>query len=473
MSRLALLIVLILSFNLAKAQDEKTQILSYQDYLKYIQAFHPVARQAMLIKENARQQLKLARGNFDPELFHQSERKEFTEKNYFTYSTSGIKLPLWYGIEFKAQYDLANGAYINPENTVPNQGLSTVGIKVPVLQGLVINQRMADLQQAKILQDLAEAEMQKEVNKFYQKATLAYWDWSAAALKKSFYAQSYDLAVLQLQNTRDLFLQGAKSAFDTLETYTQMQNRWNSLLEFTQKENEKRAKASNFLWTANQEPVAIPQSVSPENILDYSYQSSGIDSALTIINNIEVNNPELRSLQFKIEQVKVKQRLQASYLLPKLDVQYNILNSGFALGNETFQPDYFTNNYKYGINFSYPLFIREERAKLKLATIDLENTQLTQQQRTLEIKNELSALIENYLLINQQLGLGLSLVNNFGQLFEGERTRFFNGESDFFVVNSRELNYLSQQIKLIDLNVKQIEIGTNIDINLGRVPTGN
>jgi hypothetical protein len=62
------------------------------------------------------------------------------------------------------------------------------------------------------------------------------------------------------------------------------------------------------------------------------------------------------------------------------------------------------------------------------------------------------------------------LVVNFQRLFEGERTMFFNGESDFFVVNQRELEYLEEQNKLIDLNVKQIEIGTSIDLNLGAKP---
>jgi hypothetical protein len=38
--------------------------------------------------------------------------------------------------------------YLNPENTVPNQGLTSLGVTVPLGQGF-INQRMADVRKAK------------------------------------------------------------------------------------------------------------------------------------------------------------------------------------------------------------------------------------------------------------------------------------------------------------------------------------
>lgn len=471
MKKLVFSLLLGLCSILAVAQPKSaTQILSFEDYLSYVDAFHPVARQAFILKENARAELTQARGGFDPEIFHNSGRKNYTDKDYFFHSTTGLKLPLWYGIELKAQYDLANGQFLNPENTVPNQGLNTVGIKIPLLQGLLVNERMAALKQAKILQELADAEMQKELNKLYQKATIAYWDWSGAVQKLLLYQSSYDLAQVQLQNTKQLYEQGAKSAFDTLKTYTQMQKRLSLVMEYQQKEFEKRAKAANYLWTSEQKPVLIPDGIIPESIVGFNYSSNALDSVATLLENLQNENPELKALQFKLDQTVVKQNLQTSKLLPKLDFNYNFLNEGFALPGESFTPAYFENNYKWGINFSYPIFIRSERGKFTQSKLQVENFTLERDQRTLEIQNEISALILNFQLINQQIELGNDLVVNFQRLFEGERTMFFNGESDFFVVNQRELEYLEEQNKLIDLNVKQIEIGTSIDLNLGAKP---
>lgn len=450
--------------------QEGNKTLTFKEYLGYVDAFHPIARQAAIYELSAREKLREARGGFDPELYHYSDKKEFDDKFYFFHSTTGLKVPLWYGVELNAQYDLANGALLNPENDVPNQGLNTVGIKVSVLQGLFTNQRMADVQQAKVLMNLAKAERQKQVLKLFQKATLAYWEWSAAAEIAGVYNTSYQLAQEQFQNTKKLFEQGAKSAFDTLETFTQMQNRLNLLLEYQAKSIEKRNKAANYLWTEEQEPVQIPEGITPETIVGYAYVSSGVDSITSIIDNLREANPELRRLTYKIQEVEVKQKLQTQYLIPKLELKYNILNEGFALSGETFQADYFTNNYKWGINFSYPLLIRDARGARNQSILKVESLTLEKDQRYLEITNEINALLQNFVLVSDQITLGADLIENFRRLFEGERTRFFNGESDFFIVNRRELSYLSYQAKLMDLHVRQIEIGTELDVNLGIIP---
>jgi hypothetical protein len=39
---------------------------------------------------------------------------------------SSFKIPTWYGIEIKAGFDQNEGYYLNPENTVPNAGLTSL-----------------------------------------------------------------------------------------------------------------------------------------------------------------------------------------------------------------------------------------------------------------------------------------------------------------------------------------------------------
>jgi hypothetical protein len=61
-------------------------------------------------------------------------------------------------IEIKAGFDNNEGVYLNPENTVPNQGLTSLGVTVPLGQGLFINQRMADVRKAKNANAIEQAE---------------------------------------------------------------------------------------------------------------------------------------------------------------------------------------------------------------------------------------------------------------------------------------------------------------------------
>jgi hypothetical protein len=72
------------------------------------------------------------------------DKKQFKDTEYYSILNSSFKIPTWYGIEIKAGFDQNEGYYLNPENTVPNAGLTSLGISVPLGQGLFINQRMAD-----------------------------------------------------------------------------------------------------------------------------------------------------------------------------------------------------------------------------------------------------------------------------------------------------------------------------------------
>ncbi|MBQ0740444.1 TolC family protein, partial [Aquimarina celericrescens] len=93
---------------------------------------------------------------------------------------STFKIPTWYGIEVKAGFEQNQGEFLNPQNSVPDDGLYSAGVSVPIGQGLFINQRMADLKQAKIMQDLSQAQRDIRLNQLLSDAVLAYLDWYLA-----------------------------------------------------------------------------------------------------------------------------------------------------------------------------------------------------------------------------------------------------------------------------------------------------
>ncbi len=100
----------------------------------------------------------MARGGFDPKIEVDFDKKQFKDKEYYSILNSSFKIPTWYGIEVKAGFDNSEGIYLNPQNTLPNQGLTSFGISVPLGQGLLINQRMADVRKAKMQVQLSQAE---------------------------------------------------------------------------------------------------------------------------------------------------------------------------------------------------------------------------------------------------------------------------------------------------------------------------
>ena len=131
-------------------QEKNEKELNYNEFLGFVKKYHPMVKSANLEINMAQANLMMARGGFDPKIEVDFDQKKYKGKEYYSVLNSSFKIPTWYGIEIKAGFDNSEGIFINPENTLPNQGLTSLGITIPIGQGLLINQRMADLRKAKI-----------------------------------------------------------------------------------------------------------------------------------------------------------------------------------------------------------------------------------------------------------------------------------------------------------------------------------
>ena len=150
---------------------------SYNEFLGYVKKYHPLVKNADLEITRAQANLMMARGGFDPKIEVDFDKKQFKDKEYYSILNSSFKIPTWYGIEVKAGFDNSEGIYLNPQNTLPNQGLTSFGISVPLGQGLLINQRMADVRKAKMQVQLSQAERKLEAIAVLYDASVAYFNW--------------------------------------------------------------------------------------------------------------------------------------------------------------------------------------------------------------------------------------------------------------------------------------------------------
>ena len=160
-----------------QAQTNIENQLTYNEFLGFVKQFHPQVKQAELTLSKAQAELLSVRGAFDPKIESVYSQKLFGGKNYYTLFNSGFKIPTWYGVELKAAFDNQEGIYLNPENVLPNQGLTSLGISVPLGQGLWINQRMADLKKAKLQVNLSNSEKKLQAVQVIYEASLAYFEW--------------------------------------------------------------------------------------------------------------------------------------------------------------------------------------------------------------------------------------------------------------------------------------------------------
>ncbi|ULC58913.1 TolC family protein [Flaviramulus sp. BrNp1-15] len=440
-------IVLLISF-IASAQDG-TSVISLSEYLGYVKTFHPVVKQANLIVNESEAKLMKARGAFDPKLEVDYDRKTFKSTEYYDKLNAAFKIPTWYGIELKGNFEENVGEFLNPEATIPEDGLYSVGVSVSVARGLLINKRMAMLKQSKMFVKQAQADRQLQVNNILYDATLTYFNWLKTYNEKRVYEDFLDNAKIRFDGIKKSYVVGEMPAIDTLEARIALNNRKLNLEKARIKFVKSSLELSNYLWLNENTPIEIRDNVIPDvNTLQ------SIDGVLKTsqlnIENLDLNNhPKLQSLDYKLQRLNIEKRLKINNLLPQIDLQYNFLSQTPEISRS-----FSTSAYKSGLNISFPLFLRKERGDLKLAKLKMQDTQLEIQTTKVTLKNKIDAInqeLESFITQNEYTRV---IVNDYNTMLKAEERKFFLGESSLFLVNSRES-------KLIDAKLKAIELENN------------
>ncbi|MFD2891805.1 TolC family protein [Flavobacterium chuncheonense] len=451
MKRILLLFLLaIVNFSFA----QQTEVLSFEEFLGYIKTTHPLTKQANLKITEAQAKLMKARGAFDPKLEADYVEKEYSDKNYYSIFNGSFKIPTWFGVEIKAAFDNAEGIYLNPENTLPNSGLTSLGISVPLGQGLWINERMAELRKAKIYQRVNEAERKIMLTEVIYEASKSYINWKRSFDEVALYSTYLENAKTRYNGVLKLIEQGDKPAIDSVEAGITVKSRKLNLENANLKLIKARLTLSNYLWTEDGVPFEINETMRPEEKIDQTILFSlKLDDFQNF--NIE-SHPKMEALNSKLDILNVETRLFANSLLPKLNVNYNYLSEPNAFDN------YRLKDYKVGVNFAFPLFLRKERANLKLAKVKAADSQFSLNFEQQALINKIEAQKNEIKSYKRQIQLTVDLVNNYNQMLNAEERLFQMGESSLFLINSRENSLVTTQLSNILLTNSYLQAALDL-----------
>lgn len=440
------LFYLLLFFSIVtQGQETASKELSYNEFLGYVKKYHPLVKNAQLELNKAQAELMMARGGFDPKIEVDYAQKQFKGKEYYSILNSSFKIPTWYGVEIKAGFDDNEGYYLNPQNTTPAQGLTSLGISVPLGQGLWINKRMADLRKAKMQIELSTAEVKLEAIGVLYDASLAYFNWKKNYEEVQLYDNYTKNAKKRNAGIQSLIQQGDKPAIDSVESGIIVKNRILSLEDSKLKLIKAKLELSNFLWLENAVPMEISDELIPETQLENTIQETLKTNNLATDGFSIENHPKINALQSKIDILNVERKLNANELLPKIGVGYSYLS----------EPKYFnefqTDDYKIGLDFSFPLFLRKERGKLKLTKFKIQETEYILDVEKIQLANKIEAQKIEITSLAKQLKLIKDLSKDNQTMLQSEERLFSFGESSLFLINTRENNLVSAKLAQINL----------------------
>ncbi len=412
---------------------------------------HPIVKQAGLLSKEAQAKVLQSLGKFDPALIASFGKKAFGGTDYYNHWNSELKVPLWLGgADLNVGYDRNVGVYNNPESRTSSTGLSGVGLSIPLGQGLLIDARRSTLRQAKIMVGYADAEKVAQINSVWFNAMKDYWNWYFAFQQRKFTKEGVELAQKRFRAIREQVILGDKPPIDSVEAAIVLQDREIQLQETSVKLTNSRLLLSNYLWSSEGKPQELPADAVPEEVAETEKIADKLRLDTLILQAADVH-PEILKIKSQSAKLEIEQKYRLEMLKPKLNVKGNFLAGRRDFGYVPDSYDFRLANYKVGIDFSFPLFLREERGKLREVKIQQAEIAYGLQQTTREIQTGVMTAFAEMKAVQIQVKLLTKNVENQRMLVNGELQKFALGESNLFLINSRET-------KLMDMLVKRAEL---------------
>lgn len=423
------------------------QILSFEEFLSIVKKYHPVARQAGLDVQIAKADVLSARAGFDPVFLNDMTRKELGGLLYYNHQVSELKVPTWYGIELVAGVERLTGERTSTPDTKGNS--SYVGFSIPVGKGLLMDNRRAALQQARLMQQLSVQEQRSVLNNLLFDAATAYWNWWQYYQVQLMFRQAVNKAEERLRFVRTAYQLGDRPAIDTVEALTQLQS-------IRQRENEigielfnAAAELSVFMWKEDGSMYELPASVMP----DVNNLAVQMPQPELLAQQVAAH-PELQQYNYKLDALRIERRLKFQSLLPSVYLKYNQLQASHEM-DKLFSTPWLENNYRYGVSIALPLRLSEGRGAYQKAKLKIEQTEWERKNKLASLQMKFSQYYNQWKQVKEQLLLQEHALRSFVALQKGEEVKFANGESSLFLVNARELKTLEVQEKLIMLQGKE------------------
>ncbi|MBK9737591.1 MAG: TolC family protein [Saprospiraceae bacterium] len=433
-----------------KSQSTSENILSLDDVFNMIKIHHPLTKVADLQLVKADAELLKSKGFFDPKISTNLHQKYFDSKNYYSLFDGNITIPTWIGADVKTGYEMNRGVFLGPENATPSNGLFYAGVSFPLGQGLFIDERRAAVKGAGINQDISKMLRIGLMNDLLFDAANKYWDWF-----KAYNIQLIFESSLQNANQRYLAVKinaasGDRPPIDTVEAKIQLQNIALGLNQARISFKNSSLMISTLFWSNNNDHIGLNVDSKP---YDFKTEITANLQNISLMNQSDfmANQPYLRQLDLKLDQLALDKRVKQDKLKPFVNLQYNPINE--PINGNPFT-NYSINNYKLGLEFKMPLFLRKERGDIKIADIKIKETSLELKNKAIELSNKYQAYYNEWLANLEQVNIYQETVELYEKMYNAEKRLFDIGESSLFLVNSREQSFINAKIKLIELIAK-------------------
>ncbi|MCY7294696.1 TolC family protein [Alteromonas sp. a30] len=429
--------------------------LTIPELVESIREHHPSIQAAIAKRKQAQTAEQRAQGEFDLRLEQESYIRTSGYYHGKYLSQSVVKPLAFANAELIGRYRYGNGDFPIYENELNTQtaGESSIGLKLSLLQNRDTDKRRLGLSNAKAIlaQGLNEERLKR--NKLIYDGIDAYLDWYETAAQVNTLSELVQLAKARRKGIESSVRNGDKASISLSEFETTLLSRQIALNEAQQKLVAAQLNLSYF-WRQPTSSGAVNASAMTSqwkvpNDIGWPLFEKHL-SQLNIEAWVE-SHPAIQDLKAELQLAENKARLAENAYLPKLDLEVKVARD-FGSGSQSLDG---TESYL-GLNFSMPLERRKASAERTAAKAKVQ-----------EIEYQKQALFER-LTVDIRMNLQqLSTLKQLSQMFEEQSTlakrlaeqekiRFDAGDSDQFLLNSREIAAGRARLSAIEAKVSTL-----------------
>lgn len=428
LSRLALLLVITVNIPVTAWSQRVTPL---REFLSLVERTNPTLRAASLEPEVADADLQAALGRFDPFFSVNYESKFKSGQDKLTVIQGAIEQPLdmLFGPKIKAAYQRGSGLSINPEDLTAGAGEASLGVSLPLLQGVFTDARRNQLRKAELRPDVAKAQYTIERNALLRIAAIRFIDWSEAVENVAV----ADTLVGLSKRRQDFIIRrsvsGEAAMIDSTEGSQEVRRREGERLRALRIAEQLGIEVNGLVFS--DELRSFEQSI--ERPAGLTGQIDSVRSAQNAVSIAFTARPELRRAQLSLQAARLDSGLAREFMRPNLEFDAGLVALNASAPGSL--------DYKFGLRVQQPLLFRQASAGVQTTSIAVDRAefalQLAERVVEVDVRNALIAMersIERRVIAEEEVRLALIMVN-------AETRRFSAGDASLLTVNLRERFY--------------------------------
>lgn len=407
-------------------------------FLRQVELSHPSLRMASYEPDLAEAEIRNALGRFDPRLSATFEYKDKSGADKVNLFDANLELPLdmLFGPKIKAQYSRGLGFQLDPEHQTSSSGEASIGVSLPLFQGIFTDTRRNNLRKAMLRPDIAQAQYRMDRNNLLRSAALRYWDWSEAVAS----VKVMD-TILALAEQRAAFITrraaaGESAWIDSVDIMQEVLRRRGERLRALRVAEQAAVDAAVFLWTTQGAPDIVRGA--PTALPEPADTTLDVDQLIATARD---RRPELRRATLLQRTSELDRDLARELLRPFIEADAGVITYDVAGG---ISPDV-----KFGIRVDQPLFFRSATAQEQIADITVQRADWT---RTL-VDRTITADVQMAVIAvdrsKERLRYATDEARLAWQMVEAERRKFDVGDADLLSINLRERFLADALLRLV------------------------